>query len=113
MCHVARTVTCHAFHDDDVYACVVLNTTTDQLTATLDLHNCAIWTLADHPLLLSDDANKVLDGGSSFDTCAIFVRHPDMTVVVANKDARVLRPCYMLAASMVQQQEQQNRTPLS
>lgn len=44
MCCVARTVTRHVRHNDNVDACVVLRTSIHQLAAALDLHNCIVWT---------------------------------------------------------------------
>ncbi|KAF8769737.1 hypothetical protein HU200_006346 [Digitaria exilis] len=106
---VARAVTRHV-RDSAVDARAVLDNTLRQLAAALDVHNCAVWTPVvaapasggggmlqlTHQLLPSDDADKVLDGRSG--TRAISVRHPDVDVVMASKDARVLKPGSVLEA---------------
>nr|CAB3449338.1 unnamed protein product [Digitaria exilis] len=107
---VARAVTRHV-RDSAVDARAVLDNTLRQLAAALDLHNCAVWTPVvaapasgggggmlqlTHQMLPPDDADKVLDGRSG--TRSFSVRHPDVDVVMASKDARVLKPGSVLEA---------------
>nr|TKW37267.1 hypothetical protein SEVIR_1G036330v2 [Setaria viridis] len=86
----------------------ILRTTMLQQAATLGLHNCAVWVPVaaaphhgggmlqlTHQLLLPDEDDKALDGG----TRAISVRHPDVAAALASRDAMALRPSSVLATA--------------
>jgi ethylene receptor len=104
---VVRAVTRRA-RDSAAAPRAILRTTMLQLAASLGLHNCAVWVpvaaanhhgggmlqLA-HQLLLLDEDDKRLN----VSTRAISVRHPDVTAVLAGKDAIVLRPGSVLATA--------------